>query len=96
MRTESNSETKSAPINIRVYPSDRDLIDRAAKIVSKNRADFMMESAMSEAKNVILDQTLFSISETDFEHVDKILSAPLNENLGYLKLMNKDIPWEQD
>ena len=94
MRASEDMETKTAPINMRVYPSERELIDRAAKIAKKNRADFMMESATSAAKNVILDQTLFSISEDEFEHVDQILNAPLNENIGYLKLMNKDIPWE--
>ena len=48
-----------ASINIRAHQKQRDLIDRAAKILGKNRSDFMLDAASKEAKNILLDNRFF-------------------------------------
>jgi len=51
---------RDAAINLRAFPEHRDLIDHAAKLLSKNRSDFMLEAACSAAQAVVLDQ-VFSV-----------------------------------
>ena len=47
---------RTATINLRAMPNQRDLIDYAAELLGKSRSDFMLESACNNAKNVILDR----------------------------------------
>lgn len=46
---------RDAAINLRALPEQRDLIDCAAKLLGKNRSDFMLEAACSAAQAVVLD-----------------------------------------
>lgn len=41
--TPQDEAQRRPPINLRVTPRDRDLIDRAAAILGKNRSEFMMD-----------------------------------------------------
>ena len=51
---------RDAAINLRALPEQRELIDRAASILGKNRSDFMLEAACDRAQAVVLDQ-VFSV-----------------------------------
>jgi uncharacterized protein (DUF1778 family) len=48
-----------AEVNIHppARPQDRKLIDRAAELAGVNRSQFMLASALKEAKNILLDQS---------------------------------------
>jgi uncharacterized protein (DUF1778 family) len=64
--TPSNPDTataRSVVINIRARTTQRDLIDRAAEALGKNRSDFMLEASCREAENVLLDRRYFTLSE---------------------------------
>ncbi len=88
------SATRSAPINLRALDSQRSLIDRAATILGKNRSDFMLEAACREAENVLLDQRLFGLNETDFDAFMTALDAPVKDNPTLRDLMTRKAPWE--
>ncbi|MCI4209838.1 DUF1778 domain-containing protein, partial [Dickeya dianthicola] len=48
------TETKETPINIRAKASQRELIDVAAKLLSKSRTEFILDAACREAEDVLL------------------------------------------
>ena len=50
---------RTAAINLRAQPEQRDLIDYAASLLGKSRSDFMLDAACVEAQNVILNRTVF-------------------------------------
>ncbi len=52
---------RDAAINLRARPEQRDLIDQAARLLGKNRSDFMLEAACDRAQAVMLDQVFFSL-----------------------------------
>ncbi len=54
---------KVAPINLRAKPQQRPLIDKVAKILGKNRSDFMLEVVCRETKNILLDQRFFQLEK---------------------------------
>ena len=41
---------RNAAINLRARPEQRDLIDRAAKLLGRSRSDFMLEAARPQSK----------------------------------------------
>jgi uncharacterized protein (DUF1778 family) len=44
---------RDAIINLRALPAQRDLIDRAANLMGKNRSDFMLDAACDKAQSVV-------------------------------------------
>lgn len=54
-------------ISLRTPPDQRELIDRAARLVGKSRTDFMLEAASEKAQQVLLSQALFMVPPEKFE-----------------------------
>lgn len=45
-------------IKVRASPEQRDLIDRAARLLGNSRSDFILEAACERAQSVLLDTPL--------------------------------------
>ena len=90
-----NTEKRSAPINIRCYQAQKNLIDQAAALQRKNRSDFILEAACREAENVLLDQRLFVWDEEQFAAFAKAISKPLAEEAKLQKLRAVKPPWSE-
>ncbi len=90
----TRSATRTAPINLRALDSQRNLIDRAATLLGKNRSDFMLETACREAENILVDQRLFNLDAADFDAFMSALEAPVKDNPALRKLMARKAPWE--
>ncbi len=88
-------EPRRAPINIRARRLQRDLIDKAAAAVNKNRSDFMLEAACREAENVLLDKRLFLLDDEQFAAFETALQKPIPENIEVNKLLVRKSPWEK-
>lgn len=86
---------RDAAINLRALPEQRDLIDRAAKLLGKNRSDFMLEAACERAQSVILDQVHFLLDADKFQQFVDLLDAPPEPNAGLERLFAKKAPWEK-
>jgi uncharacterized protein (DUF1778 family) len=84
-------ESQSADVNIhlRARPQDRELIDRAAELTGANRSQFMMASALKEAKNVLLDQTTVYADGKTFKQILDWMDEPATaqEVAGMKKLL---------
>jgi uncharacterized protein (DUF1778 family) len=87
---------RDAAINLRALPEQRDLIDHAAKLLGKNRSDFMLEAACSAAQAVVLDQVFFNLDDDKFLHFTAMLDAPPSHNPGLERLMTVAAPWASD
>lgn len=92
--TANVSNMKTKMIQIRTKESERDLIDRAAEVVGKNRSEFIIESSLSEAQEVLLDQTTFSLDANEWRALTAILDAPARRNPKLERLMKQPAPWE--
>ena len=57
---------RNATINLRALPEQRDLIDQAARLLGKNRSDFMLDAACDKAQSVLLDQVFFNLDGARF------------------------------
>ncbi len=84
---------RDAAINLRARPEQRDLIDQAARLLGKNRSDFMLEAACDKAQAVLLDQVFFNLDASKFRQFIKLLDAPPGPNPGIERLMAVKAPW---
>ncbi len=87
---------RDAAINLRALPEQRDLIDHAARLLGKNRSDFMLEVACERARAVVLDQVFFGLDRDKFEQFTAKLDAPPTDNPGLERLMAVKAPWSVD
>ena len=87
--------SKTAPINMRVEPSQHALLTKAAALLHKDRSAFILDVACREAENVLLDQRLFQLNDDDFAAFEQALTAPLPENAALKKLLKTPALWEK-
>jgi len=96
MRTEHTSAEVN--IHLRAKAHDRLLIDQAAELVGSNRSQFMMASALKEAKNVILEQSSYHVDNRTFQKVLDLLDAPATQEQidGMDRLRTIEPPWPDE
>ena len=87
---------RDAAINLRALPQQRDLIDRAARLLGKNRSDFMLEAACDKAQAVLLDQVYFTLDADKFQQFIELLDAPPEPNPGLERLFAVKAPWAKE
>ena len=96
MRTEHTPAEVN--IHLRAKAHDRLLIDQAAELLGSNRSQFMMASALKEAKNVILDQTSIYVDNQTFQKVLDWLDTPATQKQvdGMDRLKSIKAPWSNE
>ena len=83
---------KQKVVNLRIDELRRNLIDEAAKIQGKSRTEFMVEAAMKEAEQTILEQKIYILDQADCEYLDRTDPKP---DPKLVKLFESKSPWEQ-
>lgn len=87
--------SKTAPINMRVEPSQHALLTKAAATLNVDRSTFILNVACREAENVLLNQCLFQLDEEKFSAFNKALDKPIPNKAKLKKLLNEPSPWEE-
>lgn len=89
---QTENQTPTRPVNLRVRDEVRSIIDRAAKAKGKNRSEFMIEASLAAAADALLDQTFITVdAETYAQFLNVLDNGPTSE--GYARLMNAPAPW---
>lgn len=91
----TKSQAARETLNFRVKTADRNLIDRAARLLGKSRTDFLLESARQAAQDALLDQTLFKVSPKVYQQFVARLDAPPAQNKKLRRMMTAKAPWDQ-
>lgn len=84
----------SVPLNMRIKPATRNLIDRAAELEGKSRTDFMLEASERRAQEVLLDRTLFTVGPELYAEFLARLDAPEAPNEQLRRTMATKAPWD--
>ena len=92
-----NSTVAEVNIHLRARTQDRNLIDRAAELVGANRSQFMLASALKEAKNVLLDQSTIYADARTFQKVMDWMDAAATrtETAGMKRILQAKAPWHR-
>lgn len=89
--------TKSSrrePLNLRIKPEERGLIDRAATITGKTRTDFVLEAARHAAEEALLDRTMFTVNPDAYAQFLARLDEPPKPNDKLRRTIHVVPPWE--
>ena len=89
----SQRKPRRETLNLRIRPHQRDLIDRAAKLLGKTRTDFVLDASERAATDALLDQTVFHVSPKVYAEFLKRFNAPAQDNEKLRKLMQTKTPW---
>ena len=87
--------TRKLLVNLRVSLHDRDLIDRAAAALGKNRSEFMLDATRQAAEDALLDRVLFRLDADRHEAFVALLDAPPSPSRELAKLLSTPAPWEK-
>ncbi|MDP2504374.1 MULTISPECIES: DUF1778 domain-containing protein [unclassified Oceanobacter] len=85
---------RTAPINMRVEPSQQALLTKAAALVHKDRTSFILEVACREAENILLDRRLFQLDDSAFQTFEEALDRPVPMNTKLKNLLSEEFPWD--
>ncbi|KSV65560.1 hypothetical protein N183_33790 [Sinorhizobium sp. Sb3] len=89
------SPDASVPLNMRIKPATRNLIDRAAELLGKTRTDFMLEASERRAEEVLLDRSVFTVSSEIYAEYLARLEAPAQTNERLKRTMSTKAPWDE-
>lgn len=82
------------PLNIRIQPELRGLIDRAAELTGKTRTDFVLDASRRAAEEALLDRTLFAVGAEAYGEFLTRLNEPPRPNDRLRRTMATPAPWE--
>jgi uncharacterized protein (DUF1778 family) len=82
------------PLNIRIQPELRGLIDRAAELAGKTRTDFVLDASRKAAEETLLDRTLFAVGAEAYAAFTARLDAPPGVNDRLRRTLTTAAPWE--
>ncbi len=86
------ADTKGA-INLRIEARTRQIIDDAAAVLGKTRTEFMIDSARTEAINVLLDQRMFVLEAEAYSGFAEALDDPPPAGPALTTLMHRSPAW---
>jgi uncharacterized protein (DUF1778 family) len=86
--------TRREPLNLRIKPEERGLIDRAATLAGKTRTEFMLEAARHAAEEALLDRTIFTAGPQAYAQFLARLDEPPKPNERLRRTMQAVPPWK--
>jgi uncharacterized protein (DUF1778 family) len=90
----TNTKRKEHPISIRLPEADIAMIDRAAVLRGRSRADFVREAAVRAAENVLMENRLIRMSAMGFADFLAVLSRTATPVPEIVELAKRIAPWE--
>jgi len=83
------------PLNMRIKPETRRLLDMAAELTGKNLTDFVLDAARQAAQSALLDRAAIPLEGKDYKAFVALLDAPPQPNERLRKSLQTLAPWER-
>lgn len=88
-------EAKSERVDVRMTPTAKRTIQRAAALENKTVTEFLVDSSLSAAFDALADRRVFQLDENQWAAFMAALGTTPNDNPRLQKLLNAPAPWEQ-
>lgn len=95
LRKNATVKETRKPLNIRIRPVDRNLIDHAAELTGKNLTDFVIDAAREAAQRALLDRSQIPVSAAAYAEFVSLLDAPPRPNERLRRALQTPAPWEK-
>ena len=84
------TQRKDERFDLRVTPRQSTLIRRAAETTGRTYTDFIMESALEHAADVLADQRLFIVDDAAWSRFNEALEAPAEPVAALVELLRRE------
>lgn len=92
---QNETPLKRSTLNLRIKPEEKQLIDRAAEVLGKNRTDFVIDAARRVAEETLSDLRIINVDAQSYEKFLALLDMPSETNESLMKTMQSKAPWEK-
>jgi len=94
-QTVANGDRREVRITMRVDPTDKALIECAAKARSLSITDYMISIARADAEKTLVERCAFALDEEAFRRFNEILDRPAQDNQRLMAIFerNKQSKW---
>jgi uncharacterized protein (DUF1778 family) len=89
------AKPKTEPMSFRMDVETRLLVDRAASIAGQNRTEFMLTALREKATEILLNQRLFTLNESDWATFLDRLDNPPPPNAKLKALLARVPIWDR-
>lgn len=86
---------RSARLGLRATPQQEAVLRRAAEVSHKSMTDFILDTACQAAEQVLLDQRLFLVDDSQAQALLDLLDRPEQDNAGLRELFSRRAPWSK-
>jgi len=73
------SGTSSEQLDLRLTPAEKQILDKAAAATQRSVSDFVIESALARAEEILADRRHFGLNAEQWEAFMAALDAPPRE-----------------
>ena len=87
-------QCKDHRVSMRLADADVAIIDRAARVRGRARAEFMRDAAVRMAEEVIMEDTAIRMSPEGFAAFVAMLDSPAKSVPEMVALLKRPAPWE--
>lgn len=87
-------QRKDHRVSMRLADADVAIIDRAARMRGRSRAEFMRDAAVRTAEEVIMENTVLHMSPEGFAAFVSMLDSPAKSVPELVALQKRSAPWE--
>jgi uncharacterized protein (DUF1778 family) len=91
MRAEAISRT--ARIDLRMTPSAKSLLEKAAAVKHKTVSEFLLDHALSAAEETLSDRRVFLLDEQQWTDLNRQLEARPAKNPELRKFLSRKPSW---
>jgi uncharacterized protein (DUF1778 family) len=88
------TEPKSARVDLRMTPTAKRTLQRAAAVTNTTVSEFLMNSGLTAAFETLADRRVFQLDEVQWAAFMAALDMPPRDNPRLRKLLKTRAPWD--
>jgi uncharacterized protein (DUF1778 family) len=89
------TEARSQRVDLRMTPSAKRTLQRAAAVTNKTLTEFLLDSSLNAAFDMLADRRVFQLDEKRWDAFMAALAAPPKNNPRLRKLLARKPLWEK-
>jgi uncharacterized protein (DUF1778 family) len=89
-----STEPKSERVDLRMTPTAKRTLQRAAAVSNKTVSEFLLDSSLSAAFDTLADRRVFQLDEAQWAAFMKALDVPPHDNPRLRQLLKTRAPWD--
>jgi len=90
------TEAKSERVDLRMTPTAKRTLQRAAAVANKSVSEFLLDSSLTAAFETLADRRVFQLDETQWAAFMAELDLPPRDNPRLRRLMAIKPPWDPE